>query len=110
MTAEVDPVKLMKQEVGKAAAVRVQSGSIVGLGTGSTTAYTIQFFGRLKSGEIKDIVCPFQAEVLAKQYGIPLTTLDAIDHIDIAIDGADEVDPQKNLIKGAVLLIPARKL
>ena len=37
---------------------------------------------------------------MAKQYGIPLTTLDAIDHIDIAIDGADEVDPQKNLIKG----------
>lgn len=104
MTAETDPVKLMKQEVGKAAAVRVKSGSIVGLGTGSTTAYTIQFLGdRLKSGEIKDIVgvpTSFQAEVLAKQYGIPLTTLDAIDHIDIAIDGADEVDPQKNLIKG----------
>lgn len=104
MTAEADPVKLMKQEVGKAAAVRVQSGSIVGLGTGSTTAYTIQFLGdRLKSGELKDIIgvpTSFQAEVLAKQYGIPLTTLDAIDRIDIAIDGADEVDPQKNLIKG----------
>ncbi len=104
MSAEVDPVKLMKQEVGKAAALRVQSGSIVGLGTGSTTAYTIQFLGeRLKSGLLKDIKgipTSFQAEVLAKQYGIPLTTLDAIDHIDIAIDGADEVDPQKNLIKG----------
>lgn len=104
MTAAADPVKLMKQEVGKAAAVRVQSGSIVGLGTGSTTAYTIQFLGdRLKSGELKDIIgipTSFQAEVLAKQYGIPLTTLDAVDHIDIAIDGADEVDPQKNLIKG----------
>ncbi len=104
MTAAADPVKLMKQEVGLAAATRVQSGSIVGLGTGSTTAYTIQFLGdRLKSGELKDIVgipTSFQAEVLAKQYGIPLTTLDAIDHIDIAIDGADEVDPQKNLIKG----------
>lgn len=104
MTAEVDPVKLMKQEVGKAAADRVQSGSIVGLGTGSTTAYTIQFLGdRLKSGELKDIIgipTSFQAEVLAKQYGIPLTTLDAVDHIDIAIDGADEVDPHKNLIKG----------
>lgn len=104
MSAEVDPVKLMKQEVGRAAADRVKSGSIVGLGTGSTTAYTIQFLGdRLKSGELKDIIgipTSFQAEVLAKQYGIPLTTLDAVDHIDIAIDGADEVDPQKNLIKG----------
>ncbi|MDJ0697733.1 ribose-5-phosphate isomerase RpiA [Mastigocoleus sp. MO_188.B34] len=104
MTAAADPVQLMKQEVGRAAANLIQSNSIVGLGTGSTTAYAIQFIGeRLKSGEIKDIVgvpTSFQAEVLSKQYGIPLTTLDAIDHIDIAIDGADEVDPQKNLIKG----------
>jgi ribose 5-phosphate isomerase A len=104
MTAAADPVKLMKQEVGKAAAALVESGSIVGLGTGSTTAYAIQFLGdRLKSGELKDIVgvpTSFQAEVLSKQYGIPLTTLDAIDRIDIAIDGADEVDPHKNLIKG----------
>lgn len=99
-----DPVKLMKEEVGKAAAALVKSNSIVGLGTGSTTAYAIQYIGeRLKSGEIQNIVgvpTSFQAEVLAKEYGIPLTTLDAIDHIDIAIDGADEVDPQKNLIKG----------
>jgi ribose 5-phosphate isomerase A len=104
MSAATDPVKLMKQEVGKAAAQLVKSNSIVGLGTGSTTAYTIQFLGaRLKSGEIKDIVgipTSFQAEVLAKKYGIPLTTLDAVDRIDLAIDGADEVDPQKNLIKG----------
>ncbi|WP_204102201.1 MULTISPECIES: ribose-5-phosphate isomerase RpiA [Spirulina sp. CCY15215] len=102
MTAE--PINLMKQQVGKAAAARVVSGQVVGLGTGSTTAYAIEFIGdRLKSGEIKDIVgipTSFQAEVLAKKYGIPLTTLDACDRIDIAIDGADEVDPKKNLIKG----------
>ncbi len=104
MTAERDPIKVMKQQVGQAAADRVQSGSIVGLGTGSTTAYAIQFLGdRLKSGaltDIKGVPTSFQASVLAKQYGIPLTTLDEIDGIDIAIDGADEVDPQKNLIKG----------
>lgn len=104
MSAEKDPVKVMKQEVGKAAAALVKSGMIVGLGTGSTTAYAIEYLGkRLQSGELKDvqgIPTSFQAEVLAKQYGIPLTTLDATDHIDIAIDGADEVDPQKNLIKG----------
>jgi ribose 5-phosphate isomerase A len=104
MSAGLDPVQVMKQEVGKAAAALVQSGTIVGLGTGSTTAYAIEYLGeRLKSGEIKDIQgipTSFQAEVLAKKYGIPLTTLDAVDHIDIAIDGADEVDPQKNLIKG----------
>ncbi|MGD2180470.1 ribose-5-phosphate isomerase RpiA [Lusitaniella coriacea] len=104
MAVETDPVKIMKQEVGKTAASRVSSGAIVGLGTGSTTAYAIESLGnRLQSGDLKDIVgvpTSFQAEVLAKQYGIPLTTLDAIDRIDVAIDGADEVDPQKNLIKG----------
>lgn len=100
----IDPVQLMKQEVGKAAAAKVQSNTIVGLGTGSTTAFAIQYIGeRLAAGEIENIVgipTSFQAEVLAKKYGIPLTTLDAVDHIDIAIDGADEVDPNKNLIKG----------
>lgn len=102
--AEMDPVKLMKQEVGRAAAAKVQSDTIVGLGTGSTTAFAIQFLGdRLAAGELKNIKgvpTSFQASVLAKQYGIPLTTLDEIQHIDIAIDGADEVDPQFNLIKG----------
>ena len=100
----MDPVKLMKQEVGRAAAAQVKSGSIVGLGTGSTTAFAIQFIGeRLAAGEITDVVgipTSFQASVLAKKHGIPLTTLDEAPRIDIAIDGADEVDPQQNLIKG----------
>ncbi len=99
-----DPVVMMKQEVGKAAAARVKSDSIVGLGTGSTTAYAIQYIGeRLQSGDLKNIVgvtTSFQAEVLARKYNIPLSTLDVVDRIDVAIDGADEVDPQKNLIKG----------
>lgn len=99
-----DPVQLMKQEVGKAASARVESNSIVGLGTGSTTAYAIKYLGdRLSKGELENIVgipTSFQAEVLAKQYAIPLTSLDAVERIDVAIDGADEVDPQKNLIKG----------
>lgn len=101
---DMDPVKLMKQEVGRAAAAQVKSGSIVGLGTGSTTAFAIQFIGeRLAAGEITDIVgipTSFQASVLAKKHGIPLTTLDEAPRIDIAIDGADEVDPQQHLIKG----------
>jgi len=102
--ADADLSKIMKQEVGKAAADRVRSNSIVGLGTGSTTAFAIQYIGeRLQKGELQNIQgipTSFQAEVLAKQYGIPLTTLDAVYHIDVAIDGADEVDPNKNLIKG----------
>jgi ribose 5-phosphate isomerase A len=101
---DTDLSKAMKQEVGKVAADRVQSHTIVGLGTGSTTAFAIQFIGeRLQRGELENIQgipTSFQAEVLSKQYGIPLTTLDAVDQIDVAIDGADEVDPEKNLIKG----------
>jgi ribose 5-phosphate isomerase A len=103
MTAN-DPVKLMKQEVGRAAAQKVQSNTIVGLGTGSTTAYAIQYLGeRLERGEIENIAgipTSFQADILARQYGIPITSLDVAERIDIAIDGADEVDPHKNLIKG----------
>ncbi|MBF2058005.1 MAG: ribose-5-phosphate isomerase RpiA [Cyanobacterium sp. T60_A2020_053] len=104
MIMTTDLVTIMKQEVGKAAAHRVKSNSVVGLGTGSTTAYAIQYIGeRLASGELENIIgipTSFQAEVLAKKYNIPLATLDTITDIDIAIDGADEVDPQKNLIKG----------
>lgn len=104
MSAAVDPVQLMKQEVAKAAASRVHSGTIVGLGSGSTAALMIQYVGeRLQAGELKDIKgvpTSFQSSVLAKQYGIPLVTLDEIDRIDVAIDGADEVDPHFNLIKG----------
>lgn len=99
-----DAVKLMKQAVAKAAAERVKSGMVVGLGTGSTTAFVIQFLGdRLRSRELTDIrgiPTSFQASVLAKKYGIPLVTLDDVEHLDLAIDGADEVDPDKNLIKG----------
>lgn len=95
---------LLKKQVGYAAADRVKSGMIVGLGTGSTTAFAIQAIGeRLQSGDLKDvkgIPTSFQAIVLARKYGIPLVGLDEVDHIDIAIDGADEVDPNKNLIKG----------
>jgi ribose-5-phosphate isomerase (EC 5.3.1.6) len=104
MTPSAEQIKQLKQLVGETAAQRVASGMVVGLGTGSTTAFAIAKLGeRLKSGEIKDIVgipTSFQAAVLAKKHGIPLTTLDEGDRIDIAIDGADEVDPQKNLIKG----------
>lgn len=99
-----DLTKQLKQLVGETAAQRVRSGMVVGLGTGSTTAFAIAKLGELlKNGELKDIVgipTSFQASVLAKKYGVPLTTLDEVSKIDLAIDGADEVDPHKNLIKG----------
>jgi ribose 5-phosphate isomerase A len=104
MMTNSDRVTDLKKAVGRAAAERIQSNTIVGLGTGSTTAFAIQHLGeRLKSGELKNIVgipTSFEAEYLARECGIPLTTLNDVDRIDVAIDGADEVDPQKNLIKG----------
>lgn len=94
----------MKREVARAAAAQVESGMTLGLGSGSTAAILIEDLGRRhQAGEITDIrgvPTSFQASVLAQRYGIPLITLNEIDHIDLAIDGADEVDPGRNLIKG----------
>ena len=82
----------------------VKSDTVVGLGSGSTAAFVIQYLGeRLQSGQlsnIKGVATSFQAEVLARQYGIPLLTPSEADQIHVAIDGADEVDPNKQLIKG----------
>ena len=104
MTTNSDPVVALKQAVGKAAAERVESNTIVGLGTGSTTVFAIQHLGeRLKSGELKNISgvpTSFQSEMLARKCGIPISSFEEIDRIDLAIDGADEVDSHKNLIKG----------
>lgn len=94
----------MKQAVAAAATEQIESGMIVGLGSGSTAALMIQALGaKLKSGELRDITgvtTSFQGEVLAAELGIPLQSLNAVDRIDLAIDGADEVDPAFQLIKG----------
>jgi ribose 5-phosphate isomerase A len=94
----------MKQAVAEAAVEQIRNGMVVGLGSGSTAALMIQGLGaKLKRGELRDIVgvtTSFQGEVLAAELGIPLKSLNAIDRIDLAIDGADEVDPSFQLIKG----------
>mgnify|MGYP001433258707 FL=1 len=94
----------MKQAVAEAAVAHIRDGMVVGLGSGSTAALMIQGLGaRLAAGQLHDIVgvtTSFQGEVLAAELGIPLRALNAIDRIDLAIDGADEVDPSFQLIKG----------
>ena len=94
----------MKQAVAAAATEQIRSGMVVGLGSGSTAALMIQALGaKLQCGELSDIVgvpTSFQGEVLAAELGIPLQSLNAVDRIDLAIDGADEVDPAFQLIKG----------
>jgi len=94
----------LKMEAGKTAIDFIESGMVLGLGTGTTTRFALEELGkRLKSGRLKDIIAipsSRQTEKIAGALGIELTTLDDVQEIDITIDGADEVDPKLNLIKG----------
>jgi ribose 5-phosphate isomerase A len=94
----------MKQAVATAAVAQIQDGMVLGLGSGSTAALMIQELGaKLQRGDLKNITgvaTSFQGEVLAAELGIPLQSLNAVSRIDLAIDGADEVDPALQLIKG----------
>ena len=94
----------MKQIVADAAMKELDDGMIVGLGSGSTAALMIKNLGEeIRLGKLKNIKgvpTSFQSEVLALELNIPLIDLASVPRIDIAIDGADEVDPDFQLIKG----------
>jgi ribose 5-phosphate isomerase A len=94
----------LKRRAADAAVEQVRSGMVLGLGSGTTVAYALQRLAEmLRTGKI-DGVCgvpsSIQTETQAQQLGIPLTSLDRRPIIDLTIDGADEVDPDLNLIKG----------
>lgn len=93
-----------KERVGQAALQYVQSGMVLGLGSGSTSECFIRALGEaVKAGrfhDIRGIPTSLQSQRLAAQLGIPLLPLSACRQIDLAIDGADEIDPALNLIKG----------
>lgn len=91
-----------KQAAASAAVRLVEPGMIVGLGSGSTATYAIQFLGEHVSAGLKIVGVPTSQKTkeLAQQLGIPLSTLEQNPSIDIDIDGADEIDPHLNLIKG----------
>jgi len=99
---DVSALDQEKQLAAHAAVQLVESGNIVGLGSGSTATYAIRFLAeRVREGlKIVGIPTSLKTQQLAEQLGIPLTTLDQDPHIDIDIDGADEIDRQLNLIKG----------
>jgi len=94
----------LKQKAAFFAVELVESGMVVGLGTGSTTQFALERLAdRIKRGELKNIVgipSSLRTDHAARQLGIPLTDFDVQPVIDITIDGADEVDPELNLIKG----------
>ena len=94
-------------DLEKAAAARaslrfVRDGMTLGLGTGSTAAHVVRFLGeQVRAGlKVRGIPTSVHTGELATSLGIPLTTLDETQEIDVDIDGADEFDPQLHLIKG----------
>lgn len=90
----------LKRAVARKVASLVKSGSIVGIGTGSTACMAIEELGKLKVKDVSAVVTSFQARIFARQFGVKTIDLNDVNHIDLAIDGADEVDASMNLIKG----------
>jgi ribose 5-phosphate isomerase A len=91
-----------KREAGYRAADMVTAGMVIGLGTGSTVLYAMERLkSRIAAGlALQGVPTSLQAALRAREYGIPLTTLDEHPVLDLAIDGADQVDPAFRLIKG----------
>ncbi|MFZ0614749.1 MAG: ribose-5-phosphate isomerase RpiA [Desulfobacterales bacterium] len=94
----------LKRRAAEAAVEQVRSGMVLGLGSGTTVAYALQRIAELLgSGKIVDVCgvpSSMQTENSARHLGIPLTGLDRHPILDLTIDGADEVDPHLNMIKG----------
>lgn len=91
-----------KEAVGKAAAELISSRMTIGLGTGSTAnAFIVALGERCRAGlSIRGVCTSKASEQLALQNGIPIVPLDEVQQLDLCIDGADEVNPSKQLIKG----------
>ncbi len=92
-----------KRNAGYQAAAMIEDGMAIGLGTGSTVFFAMERLGERIAREglrITGVPTSYQAAIRARQYGIPLSGLDEHPELDIAIDGADQVDPALNLIKG----------
>jgi ribose 5-phosphate isomerase A len=93
------PVERLKELAGRRAAEYVEGGMRVGLGSGSTVRYTILALGERQL----DITCVATSEksaTLAAEVGLRVVPPDSLGHVDVAVDGADEVDPHFNLVKG----------
>ncbi|MCB1136157.1 MAG: ribose-5-phosphate isomerase RpiA [Chlamydiia bacterium] len=96
------PQELGKQAAGYAAADLVKDGMRVGIGTGSTVKYFIERLAqRCQEGlRVETVSTSKASEQLATKHGIAVRSMDGIQSIDLTVDGADEIDPQKRMIKG----------
>ena len=96
-------VDALKKAAALAALELIPNNAVVGLGSGSTLVYFIQELGaRVRSGQLQVVGVPtsFQSHFLAKESGIPLLDPMSVDNVAITVDGADEIDPAGNLVKG----------
>jgi ribose 5-phosphate isomerase A len=106
-------VSIGKRKAAEAAVAEVRDGQVLGIGTGSTVAIFIELLGaRVKKEDLKisGIPTSYQSAYLASAAGIRLTTLDEHPLLDLAIDGADEVDEDLNLIKGGGAALTKEKV
>jgi ribose 5-phosphate isomerase A len=92
-------IEAEKQRAAEAAAVQVKSGLLLGLGTGSTVAYLVPALGR-RELDVTCVATSPATEVLANSVGLTVVPFVGIDRLDLAIDGADQVDPAGWLVKG----------
>ena len=94
--------EVIKKAVGRAAAEFIKDGMHVGLGTGSTTFYFIErMIERVREGlKIRAAASSLRSLKQVQEGGIPLLDINEISSLDITVDGADEIDPQKRMIKG----------
>jgi len=102
-----------KRNAALADVKHVKNNFVVGLGSGSTAAYAIEALGeRIKREKIQLLAVPtsYQAFLLAVNYGITITTLEEHNTIDLTIDGADQIDPKLNLIKGMGAALAREKI
>ncbi len=102
--ADPAEVERLKQAAAEAGAELVESATVVGLGGGTTVLYAVRRLAeRLHSGELHDVLCVSSSRVTtdeALHLGLALTTLEQRPRVDLSIDGADEVDPRLDLVKG----------
>jgi ribose 5-phosphate isomerase A len=102
-----------KHKAADEAVKHVKNGFIVGLGSGSTAALAIQAIGEKNKREKLNILAvptSYQAFLLAAKHGIPVTSLEEHPVIDVTIDGADQIDPKRNLIKGMGAALAREKI
>ncbi|WP_224815579.1 ribose-5-phosphate isomerase RpiA [Hasllibacter sp. MH4015] len=103
MTADLSPIDKAKYVAARRAVEFVEDGMRVGLGTGSTAAWMVRCLGELVREEgmmITGVATSSRTADLAREVGVNVKTLDEVRWLDLTIDGADEYDPNLNLIKG----------